>query len=193
MRSRKRIKAIASVVALAVTMLLLSRVDTLAQRSEHITATAMGTSSQLGRTVNIDLLINSYSTDAEKNILVAAFVSDGNNGLVNALDKMPARGRLSIPGTLGYDVNYIRQFRNPDGSRVVRFVTDRPISFQESWAMTRSADYNVTMGEITIRRNQSASTGTLLPATKVKLSDDKEIEVETFGNPWKLTNIRVSR
>src|SRR5687767_2954918 len=121
-------KTIVTVIAFAA-VVLLGSIVTFSQRSERITATARGTATQSGQIVNIDLLINSYSTDAEKNILVASFVSDGNDGLVNALDKMPARGRLSVTGTLGYDVNYIRQYKNRDGSRTIRFVTDRPISF----------------------------------------------------------------
>ena len=41
-------------------------------------------------------------------ILVQAFQQGQNDGLVNALEKMESVGRITIPGTLGFDLSYIR-------------------------------------------------------------------------------------
>ena len=163
----------------------------LAQRAKHISATARGTSTQLGRTVSIDLRISEYSTAKDQAALIEAFKTDGNEGLVNAVEKMQAKGRIAITGTLGYDVNYIHEIKNKDGSRTIRFVTDRPVSFGEVWGARRSRDFNITMGEITIRKGRNKSTGTLMPAARVRLNRDNVLEVETYQNPWNLINIRV--
>ena len=45
---------------------------------------------------------------------------------------MTAKGRISMTGTLGTDVNYIKEFKIPEG-RKIRMVTDRLIRFGEAW------------------------------------------------------------
>lgn len=171
---------------------LVASSSVLAQRPiKQISATAMGTSTQLGSVVSIDLRIREYSTANDQAALLEAFKTDGSEGLVNALEKMHSKGRIAVTGTLGFDVNYIREFKMEDGSRKIRFVTDRPITFGEAWGSRRSRDFNITIGEIIIRKGRNASTGTLMPAARVRLNRDGELEIETFQNPWNLTNIRV--
>ena len=160
-------------------------------KTQYIMATAMGTSTQMGRIINIDVIINDYSKDEDKGALIEAFTARGSEGLANALDKMPSKGRIRITGTLGYDLNYIRNFILPDGTRLVRFVTDRPVTFGEAWASTRSRDYEITVGEVRIPKGKDKAEGTLFPAALVKLNKQNEIEIEAFQNPWKLQNIRV--
>lgn len=186
-----KIRQFLFIVAAVAAMFLVSNSSAFAQKSELISGTAMGTGQQTGRIINIDLRIVERSVAADQKALLEAFAENGSEGLANALDKMKSKGRIAITGTLGYDVNYIREFKMPDGSRKIRFVTDRPIRFGEAWGSTRSMDYQISIGEIIIRKEKGKSSGTLLPATKVKLNKDGEIEFEAFQNPWNLTNIRV--
>jgi len=172
---------------------LLSNVNTLGQRIKQISATAMGTSTQMGRIVNVDFHIYEFSTAEDQKILLEAFQADGSEGLSNALDKMKSKGRIAITGTIGYDVNYIREFKMPDGSVKIRFVTDRPIRFAEAWSSARTMDYEICMGEIIISKQKGKSTGTLMPRSKVKLNKSGELEIETYQNPWNLVNIRTYR
>ena len=188
---RTSIRHLSFIAATFVAILLILGLTTFAQKSEQISGTAMGTGQQVGRMINIDLRIFERSVAADQKALFDAFAENGSEGLANALDKMSSKGRISITGTLGYDVNYIREFKMPDGSRKIRFVTDRPIRFGEAWGSTRSMDYQISIGEIIICKVKGKSTGTLLPATRVKLNKEGEIEFEAFQNPWTLTNIRV--
>jgi len=80
-----------------------------AAKYETIDAQAYGTSTQLGKNVTIRLIIYQYSTPEDKQILIQSFQKGQNNGLANALEKMKAVGRITIPGTLGFDVSYIRE------------------------------------------------------------------------------------
>lgn len=176
-----------------IAILLFANLQTAAQKSEVIQATAMGTSTQLGRLVNIDLRINEYSTMDERNVLLQAFQDKGSEGLANALDKMKAKGRIAITGTLGFDVNFIRSIDLPDGSRMIRFVTDRPITFGEAWSSSRSMDYTLSMGEVIISKEKGKSTGKLFPVAKFTLDKEKELTIETFQNPWNLTNVMVRK
>jgi hypothetical protein len=149
----------------------------------------MGTSTQMGRNANITLIIEELSTDEERAGLIEAFQAKGNEGLVNALDKMHSKGRMSITGTLGYDIAYAKTFPQPDGTTILRIVTDRPLRFGEVWADTRSSDYNLAGVEITYGKDKKKAKGTLFPAAKLKMNKQGQIELELYQNPWNLVNI----
>jgi hypothetical protein len=155
-----------------------------------IQAQAMGTSTQLGRTFNITAIVNELSPPEDQKVLLEAFQAKGNEGLVNALSKMPAKGRLAITGTLGGDLAYIRRFQQPDGTVVIRMITNRLLRFGEVWADTRSRDYQLSGLEIVVGKDKKA-TGTLLPAAELKVDKKGKLEIETYQNPWKLTNIQL--
>ena len=161
------------------------------RKREYITAIAQGTSQQLGTMINVTIIINELSTAEDQKILIDAFRAGRSKGLSNAVDKMSSKGRISVTGTVGYDLNYVREFIQPDGSRKIRFVTDRPINFREAWYSGRSMDYALSMGEIIIRGDRDSNSGTLMPIAKFKLDKEKELTIETFRNPWKLVNIKA--
>lgn len=156
-----------------------------------IDSTAMGTSTQLGRNTSVKLLIYSFSTPEDRQTLMKAFQQGQNQGLVDALQKMKSVGRIQIPGTLGYDVAYIRETQTPTG-RQIRFVTNRKISFKEAYRNTQSQAYNLTAGQIDINdKDKSKSAGVLYPAAQLTINKNGELQIELRKNPWRLTNIIV--
>lgn len=154
-----------------------------------IQGTAMGQNQQMGRMFSVNVYIEELSTPDDQKALLEAFSAKGNEGLVNALSKMKSKGRIAITGTLGYDVNYIRRFQQPDGTTVIRLVTDRPIRFGEAWHDSRSSDYNLSGMEIILSTDKKKNAGTLLPSCQFKIDKENHLEIEAFQNPWKLTNI----
>jgi hypothetical protein len=102
---------------------------------------------------------------------------------------MHSKGRMSITGTLGYDIAYAKTFPQPDGTTILRIVTDRPLRFGEVWADTRSSDYNLAGVEITYGKDKKKAKGTLFPAAKLKMNKQGQIELELYQNPWNLVNI----
>ena len=158
-------------------------------KPEIIQATARGTSTQLGQQFHVKLIINDYSTEEDRQILIEAFEKGKNQGLVNALEKMNAVGRIAIEGTLGYDVSFIRVIPTATG-RKIRFVTNRLLRFGETYYSTRTADYNLTAGEIDLNdQDKSKSTGILYPAAKLRLDKNNELSLDLNQNPWQLFNI----
>ncbi len=93
-----------------------------------------------------------------------------------------------MPGVLGYEIKYIRVWNTASG-RKFRLVTDRPITLPELWRDTRSTDYSLSAVEIELDNVASKSSGTLLPACKIQLNKEKELEIETYQNPWRLGNV----
>ena len=158
----------------------------------RIQAQAMGTSTQLGRNFAVNLRIEEFSTTEDQQALLVAFTEKGNEGLVNALSKMSGKGRISIPGTLGYDVNYIKKFDMPDGSTKIRLVTDRPITFGEHWGDSRSRDYSLSGAEIILYPDNKKNSGMLAPACRFKIDKEKQLHLELLQNEWKLVEVQQS-
>ena len=157
----------------------------------HIQAQAMGTSTQMGRSYGINVIINELSSPDDQKILLEAFQTKGNEGLVNTLSKMPSKGRLALTGTLGGDLAYIRRFNQPDGTVMIRMITNRLLRFGEVWADTRSTDYQLTGLEIIFSKDKKHNKGTLIPAAELKLNKEGQLEIETYQNPWNLVNIML--
>lgn len=178
-------------VSLLAVLLLLAGVTFAQNKRETFGATAMGEGTYFGKTFNVTIIVEQYSTPEEQQVLLEAFQQAGNQGLVNALDKMGAKGHIAITGTLGYDVNYVREFPMPNGGRRIRLVTDRPITFGEAWTDSRSQDYNLSALELIISPDKKQSSGTLLPACQFKVDKERELQIEAYANPWKLVDIIV--
>jgi len=158
-------------------------------KDETIDATAYGTSTQLGRNIGVTVIIYEWSTQDDRQILVDAFQKGQNQGLVNALQKMKAVGRIQIPGTLGYDLSFIRLITTPTG-RTIRFVTNRKIAFAEAYADSQSQSFDLTAGELQLDdQDKSKSTGVLYPACQLAINKDGELQIELNQNAWRLSNI----
>ena len=156
---------------------------------ETIDATARGTSTQMGRTINVKVIISQYSTPEDRATLVEAFKKGSNQGLADALSKMKSSGRIQIPGTVGYDLAYVVSIPTPTG-RKVRFVTNRKIAFAEAARNTRSQAYDLTAGEIDINnQDKSKSTGVLFPAAQLGMDPEGQLSIDLRQNPWQLVNI----
>jgi hypothetical protein len=175
-----------------VALLAMSAVSGFARdKYETIDARAYGTSTQLGKNFTVRLVVYEYSGPEDRKILIESFQHGQNDGLVNALEKMEAVGRITMPGTLGFDVSYIRENKTPTG-RSIRFITNRKIAFGESYWSTQSKSFNLTAGEIRINdQDKSKSDGVLFPATQLTINKDGEPQWDLRMNPWKLNNIIV--
>jgi hypothetical protein len=156
---------------------------------ERIDAIAYGTSTQSARQFNVQFSITHFSTPEERQILLDAFAQGQTAGLVKALSKMKPVGRVSVPGKTGYDIDYAVQVQTPTG-RKIRIITNRWILFVESYHMTRSTSYPLTVADIDINeQDKDKSSGVLAPASKFTLSKNGEVQFELFRNPWRLGNI----
>jgi len=176
---------------LLIALLMITSVPGFGQRksSETIDATAFGSSTQLGRNFGVKIIIYEFSSPEDRDILVQAFQKGQNDGLVNALEKMKSVGRIQIPGTLGYDLCFIREIMTPTG-RTIRFVTNRKIAFGEAYWDTQTKSFNLTAGEININdKDKDKSDGVLFPAAQLIVNKEGELQWELNQNAWRLANI----
>jgi hypothetical protein len=156
---------------------------------ERYSATAININN--GRAGNIDITVNRWSTDKQRDALMAVAMQKGPEKLLDALQDMPVMGHFGAPGTLSWDIHFARKMPLPDGGERVVLITDRRISFWEAANQPRSIDYPFTFIDIRLNRDGQGE-GKMSLATKV-IYDKKDnmISLEDFQNsPVLLTNIK---
>jgi hypothetical protein len=191
MHTSLKVRQFAHGISILTCLLMVASVHGFAQRgsTETIDATAFGTSTQLGRNFGVKIIIYEFSGPEDRDILIQAFQQGQNDGLVNALEKMRSVGRITIPGTVGFDLSFIREILTPNG-RTIRFVTNRKIAFGESYWDTLSKSFNLTAGEINLNdQDKSKSGGVLFPAAQLIVNKEGELQFELNQNAWRLTNV----
>ena len=176
-------------------LLLLAGIGTTvkAQGRMTIQATATGTSTQMGKLVNVNIYIEQFSTVEDRSSLIEAFKKSGQDGMVKVLEDMKPKGRIRFAsGGVGNDIKYIIELPS-DKARRLRLVTDRTLAFGELYQGTRSSDYTVGAIDLELTPDGKGS-GTVLPACKLTVNKKtQQVEVETYQNPWKLSNFMVSK
>jgi len=161
------------------------------KKTEIFSAVAYAQSGALGgKPVQMTFYIERYSDDAEIQELVNALHSKGQDGLLDAVEKLKDKGRMAPLRGVGTGVQVIRQRPLKDGGRRITFVTDRAITFYEQRSMTRSQDYPFVIASFDLNAKGEGQ-GTMLLATKVKFTKDKQIELEHYGtSPMRLGSVR---
>ena len=191
MRTNLRILQSVNGTLLLLALIMMASVPGFGQRgkTETLDATAFGTSTQLGKNFGVKIIIYEFSSPEDRQALLDAFQHGQNDGLVNALEKMKSVGRIQIPGTVGYDLSFIREILTPTG-RTIRFVTNRKIAFGESYWSTQTKSFNLTAGEIQLNdKDKSKSEGVLFPAAQLIVNKEGELQFELNQNSWKLVNV----
>jgi hypothetical protein len=149
--------------------------------------------SNVGRTGagSIEISIERWSTEAERNELMTQFVENGSDGLLRALRKMPRVGYIRTPNSLGYDLHLAYTPSSNEGGRRIVLATDRPISFWEAANRPRTIDYPFTVIELRLDRNDHGE-GKLSLFTKVTYDEAlKMVVLENYANePVRLLSVK---
>jgi hypothetical protein len=146
-----------------------------------------------GRTANVDIIIDGYTSDQQAQQLQSLLFDSGPNAVLKALDRMPRLGKIQGVGRLSfYDFKVVRSQSTPQGRHIVA-VADRPISFLEAYYNTRSKDYRFGVMELDLHNDgdHEVGEGQLIYAAKVKVVGPGQIEVENYGiDPVRLIGVR---
>lgn len=148
-----------------------------------------------GATANIDLYVDSYTTDEEAKALAGALVDGGPDVLLKALEKAETKGRIRLSGRVGfYDLKLIRSRPTETGRRIYA-LGDRPIGFLEAYSSTRSMDYQFGILMLELKRDKKGKEkgeGVLVYAAKVKVLDGNKLDIENYGiSPIRLMSVQT--
>jgi len=176
-----------AVACLAITAVVV-RTQTLGT-PERFTAAAINTNR--GAAGNIDIQVDRWSTDAERDKLINALETKGADKLLDVLQDLPVKGNFRAPGQLGWDIRFARHYATEEGGERVVLATDRPIGFLESANQPRSINYPFTIIEMQLNRAGEGQ-GRMSLATKVILDKKKNmITLENFElQPVLLTQVK---
>jgi hypothetical protein len=96
--------------------------------------------------------IDRWSSDSERDHLVATLTENGEAKLMEAFRDVPRIGTLRWPGGLEYTVRYARSHNRPDGGTDVVLVVDRPLWMW--WEATpRSTPYSYTLVQMRLGKD----------------------------------------
>jgi hypothetical protein len=164
------------------------------QPAERFTAFAvsLGGMAQASGASVVDITVNRWSTDAERERLIKILQEKGPNELLDTLRDTREVGNIRTPDSIGYPLRYAHQSRTEEGGRRVVIATDRPISFWESVNRPRTIDYPFTVIQMQLGRDGTGD-GRMSIATKI-LAHDNIIELENFeAQPVMLKQVRAER
>ncbi|HKR15492.1 MAG TPA: hypothetical protein VJT15_25720 [Pyrinomonadaceae bacterium] len=146
-----------------------------------------------GSTMNLNIYINSYTSDADTQEYAKLLIEGGNDALLKALEKAKSIGKVQLVRRVGFfDLKLIRS-RPIEGGRRIIGVCDRPVQFLEAYAGSRSLDYTFGILILDLKPNKKGreeGVGQLIYAAKVKV-DGRTVEVENYGvEPARLQGVR---
>ena len=153
-----------------------------------------------GANQTIQITINSWSSPAQRKLLIDTFLEKKQDGLLRELEKQPERGRFNFPGymgpdpnnvmRLGTDIRYAMNFPGEDGGRRIVIITPRVIGFRETVNQPRTVDYPFTLFEMHFDQSGKGE-GRMSYALQINFDKKKNnIELENYASePVRLNNL----
>ena len=147
-----------------------------------------------GAKVNVDLYVNSYTTDEEAKTMAGVLLEAGPDALLKTLEKAKSKGKITLTGRVGfYDLKLIRSHRTATGRRIYA-IGDRPIGFLEMYVSNRSRDYPFGILQLDLKTNSKGreeGEGALIYSARIKVLEGNSIDVESYGiQPIRLMGVR---
>jgi hypothetical protein len=161
-------------------------------KPEKFTAVAVDISNTAPRASAsvVDIQINRWSTDAERDQLLKVFRESGQDALLAALQKLPVVGGIRTPGSLSYDIHFARQRPEAEGGRMIFLMTDRYIGAWEASDRPRTIDYPFTLIQLDLDKDDRG-VGKASIATQITQDPDGTIVLENFSSqPVMLNEVR---
>lgn len=157
--------------------------------------TAFAANMQSGRAGVIDITIERWSTEDERDALLAALQEGGEEALLKNLERIrPPVGYMKLPNTIGWDMYFARQTPTDDGGRRIVLATNRRVNMREAFNNQRSMQYQFTLIEIHLDKNGKGE-GKMVTAAKVSWdARAKKVEVENYtALPVDLVNVKSNK
>jgi hypothetical protein len=99
-------------------------------------------------TIPLNFLVSRWSTPAERDAILDTLLERPTK-ILEVLQKMPAVGRLTTPGSVGFELRYAQKISSGGTDRIM-LLTDRPVSFGEVADRSRTLDYPLTLIELRV-------------------------------------------
>jgi hypothetical protein len=161
-----------------------------AHAADTITATAnVKSSGGVAATAPVTIIVDKFSTDTERDEIMAALKKGGTEGVRALLLPRPPIGTLKV-GNESTAIKYVYS-RTTGGGRLITAVTGSPIAFVGASRPGAQPRTGFSLGLVMLELMASgAGHGELVPATKVRLNDQGAIVTEDYsGDVVQLSNV----
>lgn len=154
------------------------------------TFTARAFSLQTGGTGIVEIVINRWSTDGEREVLKAVLASAGSQAMVKEMQNLPQVGYIKTAESgMGDALMYARSTELPDGGRQVVVATNRPISMAGSVAPGTAQKYDLSVVEMRWKKGDKKGEGKMTLAAEASIKDGKVGITNYMGQPPILKDI----
>jgi hypothetical protein len=147
-----------------------------------------------GGTFQLTMNVDEWTSVEERQRLLTVFKEGGSEALMKELRK--AKAGYIVPPAFArwpsWEIDVASSIPQPDGGRIVRLFTERPIIFGEAYFNTRSKDYEFGIVELKLNADGEGE-GMTIPAAKLSMNAGGELVVETLPTstgPQKLLGVR---
>jgi hypothetical protein len=148
--------------------------------------------SAAGKTGRLTMVVKEWVTEEERDQLYTVFKESGVEAARRVLSKKDV-GSIRYSATLAWRLNWAYSARLPDGGRVVRLVTDRPITLDEAAQKMDVADGSFGLIELLLNKNGQGK-GELFSPVKIAITEEGAIEVTSLGTePQELTEAKKEK
>lgn len=150
-----------------------------------------------GANTTLQITITRWTTDAEREMLLTELIENGQESLVDAMQKQEETGFIRITGRGAnlsqFPSERLRYARELDmgGKRRIVLAMDRPVSFWEAVNRPRWEPYSMTLIVMDVDR-EGKGEGQLMTAVKLAVdTENRTLVVENFGTePVRLQSLR---
>jgi hypothetical protein len=160
---------------------------------ERFKAQAMTMGTATGKASFLNITIYRYSTDEERQLLLKTLKGEGAEELYDVLNKQDEMGYLQVPGSMGYEMRYARDFREGD-RRTIIMATDRPIGLGEAMRNTRTRDNAFSLVQLNLDESGHGE-GTLVVGAELEWDEEKDkLVIEGLSTePVRLTKVKPKK
>ena len=146
---------------------------------------------QRGQTSPIEIVINRWSTDGEREVLKSVLQAAGSQAMVQELEKMPQVGYIKTPQSMGDALMFARETTLPDGTRQVVVATNRPISVAGSLAPGAAQKYDLSVIEMRWKKGDKKGEGKMTLAAEASIDPKTgNVQIKNYaGMPSVLKDI----
>jgi hypothetical protein len=161
---------------------------------ERFTATAV-TAAKAGVRpvpVTIEITIERWSTDAERDRLIETLKIKGSNRLLALMRSLPSIGHISTSTSTGSSLRFAYAKPTDDGGRQIIIATERPMSLSEQQTrLRRTADHPFSLVDIRIDSSGKGEGKLAYAADLIYNRKTGAIEIENYATePVSLTGVR---
>jgi hypothetical protein len=138
----------------------------------------------------LEIVVHRWSTQAERDRLLASLENGGQAGLLDAIQDAPRVGYVRVPGSLATRLHHAWRETDAEGTTRIMLVTDRPVGFAEAVDRPLSFEYRFAVVELEVDGDGNGRGTIALAAKLLKGRDEGTMRVKGWTQqPVFLNNV----